>query len=73
MNIIKHKWIFLTFSSLLIVASIFGLFAFGLEKGIDFTGGTYWQIEFAKPAELSDVRTFVQTDLKLADAVVNQL
>lgn len=72
MNIIKHKWIFLTFSSLLIVASIFGLIVFGLEKGIDFTGGTYWQIEFSKPVELSAVRTFVQTDLKLADAVVNQ-
>ncbi len=72
MNIIKHKWVFLAFSSLLIVASIFGLFAFGLEKGIDFTGGTYWQIEFGKPVELPALRTFVQTDLKLADAAVNQ-
>lgn len=47
MNVIKHKSIFLGFSALLLVASVYGLVAFGLEKGIDYTGGTLWQIQFA--------------------------
>ncbi len=47
MHIIRHKWIFLTFSIVLIAASVYGLVAYGLERGIDFTGGTLWQVRFA--------------------------
>ncbi len=44
MNIIGNKYIFLTLSGLLVVASIVAIAQFGLRKGIDFTGGTLWQI-----------------------------
>ncbi len=44
MNIIKHKALFLGFSTLLIVASIVAIATFGLKTGIDFRGGTMWQI-----------------------------
>lgn len=47
MNVIKHKWFFLGFSTVLVAASVYGLSVFGLKPGIDFTGGTLWQIEFA--------------------------
>lgn len=40
MFIIKHKWIFLTASLILILASLTLLFSKGLKQGIDFTGGT---------------------------------
>ncbi len=50
MNIIKNKWIFLGFSSLLVIASIYGLFVFGLQRGVDYTGGTLWQIQFSPVA-----------------------
>lgn len=75
MNIIKHKWLFLGFSSLLVVASIVGLIVFGLQKGIDFTGGTIWQVKFSDPAKTvtrDELATFVQKDLGLADAIITQ-
>lgn len=46
MNVIKHKWFFLGFSAVLVAVSVYALIAFGLKPGIDFTGGTLWQIEF---------------------------
>lgn len=70
MHIIKNKWIFLGFSIALIIASIYGLVSYGLLKGIDFTGGTLWQVSFEKTVSRDDLAKFVQTDLKLADAAV---
>lgn len=70
MNIIKHKWIFLGFSALLVAASVYGIAAFGLVKGIDFTGGTLWQVSFEKAVEKDELLTFLHTDLKLSDAIV---
>lgn len=70
MHIIKNKWLFLGFSILLIVASIYGLVVYGLQKGIDFTGGTLWQVSFEGEVSRDELATFVQTDLKLAEATV---
>ena len=57
MNVIKYKWVFLGFSGLMLAASIFGVTVFGLEKGIDFTGGTLWQIQFDATAQASSTTT----------------
>lgn len=46
MFIIKYRWIFFSFSALLVVASIFSLVRFGLNLGTDFTGGTIMEIEY---------------------------
>lgn len=45
-NIISYKNFYLTFSGILVAASIFSLVIFGLKFGIDFAGGTLWEIEF---------------------------
>ncbi|OGY67879.1 MAG: protein-export membrane protein SecF [Candidatus Harrisonbacteria bacterium RIFCSPLOWO2_02_FULL_41_13b] len=45
MYIIKNKFIFLGISGLLVAASIFSIFYFGFRQGIDFAGGTLWQIQ----------------------------
>ncbi len=45
MNIIGKKHIFLIFSGLLVAASVICLVWFGLKPGIDFSGGTLWQIQ----------------------------
>lgn len=42
--IIKNKFIFLTVSAILVVASIALLVMLGLEQGVDFVGGTQWEI-----------------------------
>jgi len=48
MNIIKNKNIFLTLSGILLVASVAALLTFGLKEGIDFIGGTQWEISGVK-------------------------
>jgi preprotein translocase subunit SecF len=45
MNIIGHKKIFLTFSGILVATSIILISIFGFKPGIDFTGGTLWQLK----------------------------
>jgi preprotein translocase subunit SecF len=79
MNVIKLKWLFLGFSGLLTVASIYGLIVFGMQKSIDFTGGTLWQIQFESTATSTaalvaptqpSVLEFFQKDLAVKDAVV---
>lgn len=45
-SIIPHKKISLTISVILVLASILSVVFWGLKLGIDFTGGTYWEVEF---------------------------
>ena len=47
-NIIGNKWIFLTISGILVAASIVAIIIFGFKQGIDFAGGTQWQISQPK-------------------------
>lgn len=47
MNIIGKKYIFLTFSGLLVLASFAALGIWGLKFGIDFTGGSLLEISYA--------------------------
>ena len=75
MNVIKHKYIFLGISGLLLVASIYGLIAFGLEQGIDYTGGTLWQIKFSsegeKAIDRAELQEAITADFKHPDATVS--
>lgn len=52
MNIISHKYIFLSFSGILTLASVVMISVWGLHWGIDFTGGSLLQISFtdARPS-----------------------
>jgi preprotein translocase subunit SecF len=43
-------------SLVLILVSIASLFVRGLNFGLDFTGGTLIQVEYAEPANVSDIR-----------------
>ncbi|MFH1582367.1 MAG: protein translocase subunit SecF [bacterium] len=45
-NYLKHKGLYFTISGLLITASLFSIFYFGLLPGIDFTGGSIMEIVF---------------------------
>src|SRR3989344_1979345 len=48
MNIIGHKYIFLTFSATLVAASFFAILFWGLKPGIDFSGGSLLEAEYSK-------------------------
>lgn len=54
MNIIKHRKIFYTISILLLSISLFGIFKYGLNLGIDFKGGSIIEAEF-KTLQTNDV------------------
>ena len=71
MNIIGKKYIFLTFSGLMVVASILAVSFFGLKQGIDFIGGSLWQIRFEDASLTSDlVKNIFKDKLKIDDASI---
>ena len=75
MNIIKYKYIFLSISGILILASVVSVFVFGLKPGIDFVGGALWQIKCQTlPADrqVSDVKCQMSSD-SLKDFFENNL
>lgn len=62
MNIIGHKYIFLTISGLLILASFVALALWGLKLGIDFTGGSLQEVEFKEQRpEISEIRKALES------------
>jgi preprotein translocase subunit SecF len=54
-----RKWTAIL-SSLLFLGSVIALIVFGLNWGLDFTGGTQVQVAFNKPVEIATVRTQMQ-------------
>ncbi len=50
MWIVKNRKIWYTISGTLVLASIFSIFYFGLNLGIDFTGGSLLEVEYNPPA-----------------------
>ena len=47
MNLIKYRNFFFAFSLFVIVPGIIAFYLWGLKLGIDFAGGTLWEIRFA--------------------------
>jgi preprotein translocase subunit SecF len=71
---IKHSRRWLIISTTLVVLSLLLLFVRGLNLGIDFEGGTAWQVQMkgAKTAKIADVRSLLGT-LGFNDAKVSVL
>ncbi len=74
MNIIGHKYIYLTFSGILILASFISLFVWGLNVGIDFTGGSLMEVQFTAGSmpTIDNVKE-VLAPLKLGDITVRPI
>lgn len=72
MSITKYKYVFLSVSAVLTVAAVAAMFGFGYKQGIDFAGGTLWQIKFADGnLETSAVQNFLSKN-GAEDAVVRK-
>ncbi len=69
-RIIQKRKIFLTISASLIVLSIIGFSIFGLKLGIDFTGGTRFEIQFSNAAPQISVFEGALSDLNLGTVSV---
>ena len=48
MNIIKHRFVFLSIAAVLMAASVASVAIYGLRPGIDFSGGVSWQLKFSQ-------------------------
>jgi len=55
MWVIKYRKIFYAVTISIIIASAIALSVWGLNLGIDFTGGTIWKLEFKNTAPSTDV------------------
>ncbi len=73
MNIIGRKWFFLSASGVLVFASIAAILAFGFKPGIDFVGGTLWQVSVEDDSVArDDFSAFFRDELGIAEVVVTE-
>lgn len=73
MNLIKFRYIFFFISAALMIASIAAVFTYGLKPGIDFTGGTLWQIKLTTNDQrltTNDLAGFFENELGVKNATV---
>src|SRR3989344_6534363 len=55
MQVIKYRKIFYIFSAIIIAVSLYGIFAYGLNLGIDFKGGTLIEAESVSPPNMQKI------------------
>ena len=66
----KRKLWFIT-SLVVIIPGLVSLLISGLKLGIDFTGGTLWEVRFSQPASALDIETALR-DAGLGSVIVQQ-
>lgn len=59
MNIIGYKNFYLTLSAIMVIASVAAVFVFGFRQGIDFVGGTAWQVSFQEEVATNSLSEFL--------------
>ncbi len=69
MNIVNYRKIYFLISSVLLAASIFTLFFYGLRLGVDFTGGALMEVVFeeSRPANSQIREKLAELDLGQVD------
>jgi len=76
LNIIAHRKIFLSISGIFVLLSIAAIIVFGFQPGIDFVGGTLWQLRLTqinadgKQINAEIVKNFFGTDLGVKNVTV---
>lgn len=65
-NIIGRKKIFFALSAILILVSLVAILFLGFHLGVDFKGGSLWQLNIPDKNE-SDMRSFFDTELGIKD------
>lgn len=69
MFIIKYRKVWYAFSLIIVIASLFSIFKFGLKQGIDFTGGALMEMEYASKPDIIAIRQKIG-ELSLGNALV---
>lgn len=68
-NFTKYRKIYYVISALLILASLFSVFYFGLKMGIEFTGGSLLELKFENRPSNAEIEEKL-TDLKLGEILI---
>lgn len=55
-NFMGQRWLAAIFSGVLFLASLVSLFTYGLNFGLDFTGGTQLEVTYTDSADLTKIR-----------------
>ena len=72
LNIVGHKKIWFTLSTILVGCAVLAIIVFGFQESAEFKGGTLW--EFKAPTEnpsTAQVQSVFVNTLHLADAAVD--
>lgn len=72
MNITKLRKIWFSFSATLLLGAMVVIGLFGLNLGLDFTGGARWDLQFEEMVSQSQVEQFFATRSELSQAVAVQ-
>lgn len=72
MSVTKYKYLFLGISTTLTVLALAAMFGFGYKQGIDFAGGTLWQVKFQQTGASTETLKTLLTENGVADAVVRE-
>jgi preprotein translocase subunit SecF len=64
---VKYSKVYFTFSGIFILASLASLFFFGLNPGIDFTGGSILEVEYQEQRPLNQEIRELLTGLELGE------
>ncbi|MDD5547374.1 MAG: protein translocase subunit SecF [Candidatus Pacebacteria bacterium] len=72
-NLIKYKNLFIGFSLILTIAAVASIATYGYKWGIDFEGGTLWQIKFIKDAPaVETVKAEIKSIAGLEDSIITE-
>ncbi len=70
-DLIKYKNLFIGISLVLLVASLFSIFTYGFKEGIDFKGGTLWQIKFTgKNVTTQELENYLKTNFNAENLLI---
>lgn len=70
MDVIKYKYLFIGFSTIITVLAVAAMLFYGFRPGIDFSGGTLWQVKFqANAASIVSLSQFFK-DAGIQDMAV---
>ncbi len=72
MSVIKYKYFFLGVSTVLTIAALAAMVGFGYRQGIDFAGGTLWQVKFSGSGASAESLKSLLAENGVSDAVVRE-
>jgi len=70
-DLIKYKNLFIGISLAMLVLAFVSIFTYGFKEGIDFSGGTLWQVNFSgKEVSIPELEGYLKTNFGIENLLV---